>query len=52
MSDVEYGIKDLRDNIKDTIQKDCVVILRKVKPPKSKISKEEFEALKSLNRNS
>lgn len=49
--DVEYEIRDLPDNIKDTIRQDCVVILRKAKPPRRNLSKEEFYALKSLNQN-
>lgn len=51
MCDVEYGIKGLLDNNKDTIRQDYAVILRKAKPPKHNISKDESEALKSLNRN-
>jgi len=49
--DVEYGIKNLPDKIKDTIRQDCAVGLRMAKPPRSNISKAEFEALKTLNKN-
>ena len=48
---IEFGIKDLHDHIKDIIIHDCFVILRKAKPPKSNISKEEFESLKYSNNN-
>jgi len=49
--DIEFGIKRLPDNIKNTIRQDCAVILRKVNPPKSNLSKEELVALRSLNQN-
>ena len=49
--DIEYGIRDLPDTTKDIIRQDCAMVLRKAKPPKSNISKLEFEALKSLNNN-
>jgi len=48
---VEFEIMGLPDNIKDTIRQDCVVVLRKAKPPRNNISKDEFDALKSLNHN-
>lgn len=49
--DVEFGIRGLPDKIKDTIRQDCVVVLRKAKPPQKNLSNEEFIALKSLNQN-
>ena len=49
--DIEFGIKGLPDRIKDTIRKDCAVVLRKAKPPKSNLSKEESATLRSLNQN-
>ena len=49
--DIEFGIRGLPNRIKDTIRKDCVVVLRKAKPPKSNLSKEESIALRSLNQN-
>ena len=49
--DVEYRIRDLPDNIKDTIRQDCAIVLKKAKPPRMNLSKEEFSALKSLNQN-
>lgn len=48
---MEYGIRDLPDNIKDTIRQDCAVVLRKAKPPRRNLSKEELIALRSLNQN-
>jgi hypothetical protein len=48
---IENSIKNLSDNVKEEIRQDCSVILRRVKPPKNKITKEEFLALKSLNNN-
>ena len=47
----EFGIKDLPDNVKEVIRKDCVIVLRKAKPPKRNISKDEFLALKDLKDN-
>eukprot|EP00253_Pinus_taeda_P003009 PITA_03009 len=49
--DVEFSIKNLPDKTKDTIRQDCVVALRRAKPPQTNISKAEFEALKTLNQN-
>eukprot|EP00253_Pinus_taeda_P030797 PITA_30797 len=49
--DVEYGIENLPDKIRDMIRQDCAVTLRRAKPPRSNISKAEFEALKTLNKN-
>ena len=48
---IEYGIRDLPDNTKYIIRQDCIMVLKKSKPPKSNLSKLEFEALKSLNNN-
>lgn len=47
--DIEFWIRDLPDNTKDTIEEDCVVILRKAKSPKNNHSKLEFDDLKALN---
>jgi len=49
--DIEFGIRGLPDRIKDTIRQDCAVVLRKAKPPKSNLSKEESFSLRSLNQN-
>ena len=49
--DMKYRIRDLPDNIKDTIMQDCAVVLRKAKPPRKNLNNEEFSALKSLNQN-
>lgn len=43
--DVECGIRGLPDNIKDTIRQDCVIVLRKAKPPNNNIRKDEFNTL-------
>lgn len=51
MCDMEFGIRGLPDNVKDTIRKDYVFIPRKAKPPRSNISQDEYNALKSLNQN-
>jgi len=51
MCDVEFGIRGLPENINDIITQDCIVVLRKAKPPSSNISRDEFDALKSLNLN-
>jgi hypothetical protein len=48
---IENSIKNLPDNAKEEIRQDCSVILRRVKPPKNNITKEESLALKSLNNN-
>lgn len=48
---IEYGIKDMPDNIKEIIRQDCSIINRKAKPPRSNISKQEYLALKTLNQN-
>jgi hypothetical protein len=48
---VEEGIKTLVDEGKDIIRQDCVVILRRSKPPRSNISTEERCALKNLRDN-
>jgi len=48
---IEYGIKDLPNNVKETIRQDCVVVLRKAKPLKKNLNKVEFLALKSLRDN-
>lgn len=45
---IEYRIKDLPHNIKETIRQDCVVVLRKAKPPKKNLSKVKFLSLKTL----
>jgi len=39
LCNIEYGIKNLPDNIKGTIRQDCSIILRKAKPPRSEIYK-------------
>lgn len=49
--DVEFRIRGLPDNIKDTIRQDCAVVFRKEKPPNNNINKDEFNALQSLNQN-
>jgi len=49
--DIEFGIRGLPDRIKDTIRQDCAVALRKARPPKSNLNKEESLALRSLNQN-
>lgn len=49
--DIEFGNKNLPDNIKDIIRQDCAVILRKAKTTRNNFNKDEFKALKSLNRN-
>ena len=49
--DMEFRIRGLPNNIKDTIRQDCAVVLRKGKPPQRNLSNEEFFALKSLNQN-
>jgi len=51
MCNIEVGIRDLPDNAKEIIRQECTVILRKCKPHKDNINKEEFDDLKSLNRN-
>jgi len=51
MCEVEFGIRSLPNNIKDTIRQDCVVVLRKANPLRRNISKAKFEALKSMNHN-
>jgi hypothetical protein len=48
---IENSIKNLPDYAKEEIRQDCSVILRRVKPPKNNITKEESLALKSLNNN-
>ena len=45
---VEESIQNLTNEDKDLIRQDCSVILRKAKPPKRNISKEERIALKNL----
>lgn len=48
---IDYGIRELPDNIKDIIRKYWVIFLKKVKPSKNNICKAKFDALKSLNGN-
>jgi hypothetical protein len=48
---IEEGIKTLDDEDKDIIRQDCVIILRRSKPPRSNISTEERRALKNLRDN-
>lgn len=38
-------------NIKDQIRQDCSITLRKEKPPKSNVNKQEYLALKTLHSN-
>lgn len=40
--DIEFGIRGLPDRIKNTIRQDCAMILRKAKPPKINLSRDEF----------
>lgn len=49
LCNIEHGIRELPDNIKETIRQDCSIILRKSHSPKSNISKQEHLALKTLN---
>jgi len=48
---IEFGIRDLLDNDMEVIQQDCIIVLSKVKSPKSNISKNEFLPLKTLRDN-
>jgi hypothetical protein len=45
---IEDNIKTLADEDKEPIRQDCAVILRKSKPPRSNISREERLALRNL----
>lgn len=49
MCSIEYRVKELLDNIKETIRQHCFITLRKYNPHKSNISKQEYLALKNLN---
>jgi hypothetical protein len=48
---IEDSIKTLADEDKEPIRQDCAVILRKSKPPRSNISREERQALRNLCNN-
>lgn len=51
LCNIEYRIKDLPDNIKEIVRQDCSIIIRRARPPKRNISKQEYLALKTLNQN-
>ena len=48
---IEYAIKNLSHDCAEEIRQDCVIMLRKEKPPKSNISKEERAALIHFKKN-
>jgi hypothetical protein len=48
---IEDNIKNLTDEDKGLVRQDCAIILRRVKPPKSNVNKEERQAIKSLRNN-
>jgi len=48
---LEEGIKTLNDTDKELIRQECVVILRKDRPPRSNLNQEQLKALKSLREN-
>ena len=49
--DIEDIIQNLSKVDKETVRKDCAIILRTAKPPKSNLTKEEHLALKNLRNN-
>lgn len=48
---IKFGIRDLLDNVKDVIRQGCAIVLRKSRPPKNNISKNDFLALTALREN-
>jgi len=45
------GIKTLKEEDKELIRQECVVILRKAKPPRRNLNLEQLKAIKSLRNN-
>lgn len=48
---IEYGIRDFPHNVKEVMRQDCAIGLKKVKPPKINLSRDELLALKSPREN-
>lgn len=48
---LEDGIKTFNEEDKELIRQECVVILRKSRPPKRNLNHEQLKALKSLRNN-
>ena len=48
---IEESIRDLPENEAEEVRQYCVVTLRRAKPPKPNITKEESKALRELKKN-